>query len=38
LKILIEFHKNIGKADDKDVDPRWFDLSIALKKKLKKLQ
>jgi uncharacterized protein YihD (DUF1040 family) len=38
LKVVTEFHKEIGRAGDDEVDPKWFGFTIELKKKLKKLQ
>jgi aminoglycoside phosphotransferase family enzyme len=38
LKVVVDFHKEIGKADEGEVDPKWFELTINLKKKLKKMQ
>jgi len=35
---VIEFHREIGKADEAEVDPKWYELCIANKKKLKKWQ
>jgi hypothetical protein len=37
-RAVVEFHREIGRAAEDEVDPKWFELSIALKKKLKKMQ
>lgn len=37
-RAVVDFHKEIGKASENEVDPKWFELSINLKKKLKKMQ
>lgn len=38
MKVVVEFHREIGKAEEGEVDPKWFELTINLRKKLKKMQ
>lgn len=38
LKIVSDFHKQICQAEDSEVQPKWFQQAIALKKKIKKQQ
>ena len=37
LKAVTEFHREIGKADEKEIDVQWYPLCIANKSKLKKM-
>ena len=36
LKAVVDFHREIGRADEEEVDLKWFPLCIEGKKKLKK--
>jgi hypothetical protein len=35
---ITDFHKEIGRAKEDEIDTNWFELVITLKKKLKKMQ
>jgi len=38
MTVVTEFHREIGRAKEEEVDAKWFEYTLNLKKKLKKWQ